>query len=305
MKVSTLIERAEFQNFQRHELTRVRFDPRITVFAGGSDRGKSSLIRGLRWVMLNRPRGDAMIRWGEERCRVRLWADDHRVSRSAGKGGNVYRLDDAEPYRAFGAEVPGPIADVLRVDDLNFQLQHDSAYLLSASAAEAARALNRVVNLEAMDAALTAASAGTRKAKTQVEVAEERLAKTRTDVEALAWAKAADLRLTALEAQEARLDAVRGRLGALAGLLTRLRENAARVREFPDAEYMETAYKELRTAQRRRRDLEALIAKIQEAEAESCRTRDRSKKAAEQLRKSIGDRCPICGGKAPAPSPSA
>lgn len=299
-----MFEKLEIRNFQKHELLRMRCGSKITSIVGASDRGKSSIIRALKWVCLNRPRGDAMIRWGEERCRVRLWADDHRVSRAAGKGGNIYRLDDAEPYRAFGADVPGPIADVLRVDDLNFQLQHDNAYLLSASAAEAARALNRVVNLEAMDAALAAAAAGTRKAKTQVEVAEERLAKTRTDVEALAWVKAADLRLTALEDQEAQLDAVRGRLGALAGLLQRLRENAARVREFPDAEYMETAYKELRTAQRRRRDLEALIAKIQEAEAESCRTRERSKKAAEELQKSIGDRCPICGGKAPAPSPS-
>lgn len=298
-----MLERLELINFQKHEKLRIRCDPRVTTFCGRSDIGKSAIVRALRWVALNRPQGDDMVRWDADFARVRLWVDGRQIERRRGEGGNIYLLDGVE-YRAFGNEPPGPVVELLRLDAINFQGQHASPYWLSLTAGQVSKELNAVVNLEAMDAALGRAAAGTRKAKAAVELTVERLEKARTERKALAWAKRASKALAVLEAQDAELNAIRRKCGALEALLARIAAlQTAATRNIPQTDGIDRAKEEWETARDRRLELETLLIRLRSARTKAEQSEKRARESEAALRKLTADRCPVCGNPA-SPSPS-
>lgn len=58
-------ERLLIENFQSHEQTEVFFTEGLNVFVGPSDSGKSAILRALRWVLYNEPKGTDFIRAGK------------------------------------------------------------------------------------------------------------------------------------------------------------------------------------------------------------------------------------------------
>jgi len=53
----SLIRSLEIENFQSHELTKLDLHKGLNVIVGPSDQGKSALIRALRWLCYNEPKG--------------------------------------------------------------------------------------------------------------------------------------------------------------------------------------------------------------------------------------------------------
>ena len=53
----TNIKKIIIDNFQSHEHTEIEFGPGLNVIVGPSDYGKSAVVRALRWVLYNEPRG--------------------------------------------------------------------------------------------------------------------------------------------------------------------------------------------------------------------------------------------------------
>lgn len=154
-----MIKSVRIQNFQGHEDTYIEFHPGVNVFIGQSDSGKSSVIRALEWVINNKPDGDAFRSdWGGETL-VTLEVDDHKVTRVKGKGerANLYILDD-QKFKAFNKGVPDEIQQVININEINWQGQFDSPFLLSRNAGEVARQLNQVSNLSIIDTAISNAS---------------------------------------------------------------------------------------------------------------------------------------------------
>lgn len=144
-----MITKLRLRNFQCHEDLRLKLDA-VTTIIGNSDRGKSSILRGLRWVLTNKPNGTAFIKQGEKEAKVSVWIDDKKVVRGKGKK-NLYQYD-GETYTAFGNDVPEPIADFINVkDSINFQTQHDPPFWFTESAGGVAKNLNAIVNLESID----------------------------------------------------------------------------------------------------------------------------------------------------------
>ena len=66
------IRRLVIDNFQSHEHTEVEFGSGLNVVVGPSDFGKSALVRALRWVLYNEPRGANFIRAGTKVCQVKV-----------------------------------------------------------------------------------------------------------------------------------------------------------------------------------------------------------------------------------------
>jgi exonuclease SbcC len=90
----SVIDKVTIQNFQAHERLVVNLDPHITTITGPSDTGKSSIIRALRWVALNKPRGDSFIRHGAKWARVKVTVDGEVVQRRRGSK-NLYKINDS------------------------------------------------------------------------------------------------------------------------------------------------------------------------------------------------------------------
>ena len=147
-----MIKSLELYNFQSHKESSLEFDPGVNVIIGPSDSGKTAVIRALRWLVWNRPSGDAMqSTWGGE-TKVELSIDDTFISRSKDKA-EQYQLGESE-YKAFGTTVPVEITQALNLNAINLQQQLDSPFLLTDSSGEVAKHFNKVAHLDQIDSGL-------------------------------------------------------------------------------------------------------------------------------------------------------
>ncbi len=184
------------ENFQSHEYTEIDFVPGLNVFVGPSDSGKSSILRALRWVLFNQPRGKDFIRTGAAKCQVRLIFDDGtEIIRVRGKSINRYirRAADGEEevYESFGQ---GPHPMIIQAHQmiplkwdqketlLQFGSQLEGPFLLSESGGSKAKLIGRISGAHWMDLALKEATrernqllSEMRQVEQQKESIEERL----------------------------------------------------------------------------------------------------------------------------------
>lgn len=201
-----MINRLILRNFQAHKFLRLNFSPGVNTICGTTDSGKSSIIRALRWVSQNLPKGTSFIRHGEKKASVTIDLDGVRVTRERG-GENTYSIKTDEgknTFRSFNNNVPEPVQDILRMSSINFQLQHDPPFWLSDSAGEVSRQLNAVVNLEEIDRVLSRAASKVRQSKTLRDSQEKQVAISKEAWESTRYIVHADELLKAVEAIDAK-----------------------------------------------------------------------------------------------------
>lgn len=170
-----MLEKIRLRNFQAHQDLKISFDPHITTIIGPSDVGKSSVMRAIRWTVLNKPSGESFISEGKEFASVLLVLDSgRRIQRRRGRGRNEYLLDK-EKFAAFGnCKVPEPIASVLNMGDINFQGQFDAPFWFSESGMQISRNLNKIVDLGLIDSSLSNIAKYVKQSKNQVDSFEKR-----------------------------------------------------------------------------------------------------------------------------------
>ncbi len=147
-----MIEKIILENFQSHKHSELDLAPGVNVIVGPSDSGKTAIIRALRWLVWNRPLGDAYINYKSKQCKVELKVDGHRLGREKERknGRNVYFLD-GNYFNAIGTDPPDEIERFLNLQDINLQQQFDRPFLLDSSPGEVAQHFNRVARLDMID----------------------------------------------------------------------------------------------------------------------------------------------------------
>ena len=213
-----MLERLRVQGFQVHEDLDVRIDPQITTIVGETDTGKSSLIRALRWLTLNQPRGDGFINTDMKSSTVKAKLDGQMFKRGKGKK-NLYQMGKDKKFYAFGNDVPPEIQESLCISDLNFQMQHDPPFWFSMSAAEVGRQLNKIVDLEQIDKVATKLNGRVRGLKSEVSVVEKRLKQAEQKVEDTEFAIEMDEDLVSLEELQKRIGVGKSKKEVLAKLI--------------------------------------------------------------------------------------
>ena len=147
------IDRLVLRNFQAHKSTELEFCPGVNAIIGESDEGKTSIIRALYWASQNKPSGGNFISDFSKRgeCSSTIVVDGNEITRFKNKSKNEYRINN-QPFKALGKSgVPDEVKNILQLDELNFQNQMDSPFLLSQNGGEVARYLNDIVNLNVID----------------------------------------------------------------------------------------------------------------------------------------------------------
>lgn len=162
------IRTLRIENFQSHELTEMAFDDGLNVIVGASDQGKSAVIRALRWLLFNEPRGSDFIRVGASQCRVSIeTANGFRVTRERTPSKNRYIVvkpdGEEQIYEGFGNTVPKEVSDVTGVSKvmldedtetvLHLGTQLEPPFLLSESGSIKAKAIGRLNGVHIIDAA--------------------------------------------------------------------------------------------------------------------------------------------------------
>jgi len=89
------IKKIVLRNFQSHSYTSIELSPKINIFLGKGNRGKSAIIRALKWVFFNEPQGTGFIKKGETfaSCSVTL-DNDYTIIRE--RGDKINRYEEKE-----------------------------------------------------------------------------------------------------------------------------------------------------------------------------------------------------------------
>lgn len=148
-----MLKALSIQNFQSHAKTELNFSEGVNIIVGPTDSGKSAIIRALRWLVWNRPSGDAIrSTWGGK-TEVECETTEGSITRIKDKS-EEYKLHSEGTdldFKAFGTSVPEEISHVLNINEINLQQQLDSPFLLSDSPGEVAQHFNRVAHLDQID----------------------------------------------------------------------------------------------------------------------------------------------------------
>lgn len=164
-----IITRVKIENFQSHEDTTIDFDRGLNIITGPSDNGKSAIIRAIKWVLFNEPRGTEFIRQGTSAARVTIEMDNGNTivrERSSSKNRYTVLYPDSEPiiFEGFGNEIPQEVIgahgitkaylDSSLSSSLNIAEQLESPFLLSETGSIRAKAIGRLIGLHIIDKAI-------------------------------------------------------------------------------------------------------------------------------------------------------
>ncbi len=162
-----VLQKLTVQNYQSHEHSEIIFSPKVTVITGKSQSGKTAILRALRWLAKNRPKGfrfqshfakrewvrqsESKIVWeAATQTQVALDVDDRTVTHIKSKSKEQYLLSGVkDPFK--GAEVPDQISSLLNFTEINMQGQLDQPFLITSSPGEITRVINRVTKLDEVD----------------------------------------------------------------------------------------------------------------------------------------------------------
>lgn len=162
------IKAMEIINFQSHKHTVLNFENGLNVIVGQSDCGKSAIIRALKWVLYNEPKGNDFITQGENSCRVSITlSDDTTIVREKKSSKNIYRLIKADGtenvYEGFGGDIPPQIAQAHNIikmqldsslsQSINIAEQLETPFLLSEPGSVKAKAIGKLVGVDIIDEA--------------------------------------------------------------------------------------------------------------------------------------------------------
>ncbi len=148
-----MIKSLHIKNFQSHKDTTLEFDPGVNIILGRSDSGKTAILRALRWLVWNRPSGEAFRSYWGGGTSVTLETESGSITRSKDKI-EEYVLSAADQFlvfHAFKTDIPAEISKFLNMGEINIQQQLDSPFLLSKTAGEVASHFNRVAKLDKID----------------------------------------------------------------------------------------------------------------------------------------------------------
>ena len=74
-----MIKSLSIKNYQSHKDSYLEFSEGVNCILGGSDNGKTAIIRAINWIMTNRPLGESFrSNWGGK-TEVELFTDDASI----------------------------------------------------------------------------------------------------------------------------------------------------------------------------------------------------------------------------------
>jgi len=200
-----MLTKAQIRGILKFKSLDVDFD-RVTTIVGSTDKGKSTFIWALYWLMTNPTVTlEEFVHNKSKLAQMRLFLDGHSVMRKKGESKNIYILDKGKPYKAFKKEkVPDKIKKLFNVDDINFQFQHDNPFWFCKTPGMASRELNKLINLEVMDNTLSNLDTWLRKERDKKAEVEKDIQDFTEQLELGQFVHEFDVKLSTLETLEKR-----------------------------------------------------------------------------------------------------
>lgn len=163
--------KATLHNFQSHSHTEVDFtEDSLIALIGESDNGKTAIIRAIKWVLDNDPKGTDMIKQGETTCYATLeFSNGNKVTRQRTvSSAGYYEVYDAktgltQKYTGFGSTIPMEVFNAHQMPKIyigkeqvsfNISEQLDGPFMLSQSASDRAAVIGKITGVQVVDGAI-------------------------------------------------------------------------------------------------------------------------------------------------------
>lgn len=176
-----MLTSVQVHNYQSLQDVSVLLGP-LTVIVGPSNTGKSAFVRAMQAWAFNQNGTDFITR-GEKFTSVTVAMDDaESISWTKQRAGGAEYSQLGNVFTKLGTSVPDEIRNALNIERIDidgtkmlpqFAGQFDSPFLLTESAAKAARVIAKVTHLDVVMTAASAANKDLRRAKQKADSLEE------------------------------------------------------------------------------------------------------------------------------------
>ena len=199
------IESITIEQFQSHKKTVLELSKGLNVIWGPSDNGKSSIIRGIKWVVLNRPSGDEFRRHNTKNTTVTIKSDNSIIQRIRTDTKNEYKIENTI-FKALKSAVPEEVSSKLNISEINIQSQHEVYFLVDKSPGQRSKILNEVAGLEIMDKVLKKTNTDIRSINADIKATNKQILEDQTNILYFDWVTKADKTLKKLEAYQKEIE---------------------------------------------------------------------------------------------------
>lgn len=142
------IKKIEVNNYLSHKETEIQLHDGMNVIVGDPRSGKSAIVRALKWLFFNNPKG--------YKFHSNFTDDPTKVSVELKEGIEVSKIRSETETKFFideneytgGQQTPDEVIRVLNINDINLAGQFDPPFLVTASPGEVAREINKICRLE-------------------------------------------------------------------------------------------------------------------------------------------------------------
>lgn len=305
-----MIRKLSIRNYGSNRRLDIDLSPHVTCITGESYRGKSWVMRAFKWLALNHPSGIRFIRWGSKLSVVQVEAENHTIIRKRGKALNTYTADERK-LEAFGNDVPNKVRRVLNLSKLNFQIQQEMPhgdgplFWFALTPGQVSKRLNRIVNLDVIDRTLGNLQSGVHKAKSVLDVCQERLQEAKEQKKALSFVKemaeewdevvdfrkqAAALFMAADTLERLLNDIIKQQL-----ILKATKHNLGEAER--ELEGLEILRDKIIGIDREHQELSSLLTEIEMLRRQRAEARTELYQLEREYEKALGNRCPLCHNK--------
>ena len=149
-----MLQKIKLKNFQSHSDSILEFVSGVNIIIGPSDNGKSSIIRAIEWIRINRPRGTGFIKEGESKAKVVLETDRNIFERERDLKSTGYYKIDNDRFETMGSEVPNQVTNTLNLSDINIQSQLETHFLILDPPGKVSQYLNSITKLNRLTEAV-------------------------------------------------------------------------------------------------------------------------------------------------------
>lgn len=156
------IKKVILDNYRGYKHQEFNFTDGLNTLVGSGNSGKSAALKAILFVLRNEQSGNIESDWimedkkkikKGETCCVEIHTDKGDiVKRVKSRTENFYQINDNAPIKNLPRTgTPSDITALFNINDINIQLQLDSHYMLSETASQVSKTLNRMMGLEIID----------------------------------------------------------------------------------------------------------------------------------------------------------
>lgn len=301
-----MLKSIRVQNIQSHKDTMIEFSSGITAITGPTGSGKSALLlRPLKWIMQNRPLGDGIrSNWGGKSVAALETAEGEVLYREKTKTTNRYRINENAPLNAVKASVPEEVSNIINMNAVNLQQQHDRPFLLdeSWSAGKVAKHFNEVANISAIDTSTTNVKSWISGIKSRIKGQEDSLKNLIKERKKYKYLHGLEQKVKVLATLVRQRNVLSRDNDRLSSLITDIREVRRQLKEYKNLEPLKVSIDHVLDLTEKRKSVSTKYMQLNNLISDIRRTRADIKSVASELEDlnntfedEFPDTCPLCG----------